>query len=155
MESARRERLQDSIRILVESYRSANDLFERSLAVICKELSLDPATYFQIHVRSRAVIDTEAFRIDRGMFSVHFKGRMCFLGNGLPFRLFCRLADQPDVFVSYDELLSTVWDGFRSSAAVRSVVKILRSRLRHAKLDELAAGIDGTVPYHYALHLPT
>ena len=87
--------------------------------------------------------------------AVAYRGRECFLGNSLGLRLLARLADRPDRYVSYDDLLADVWDGgHRSDAAVRSVVRDLRRRLRAAGLGDLAAAIDGSVSGHYALRPP-
>jgi DNA-binding response OmpR family regulator len=71
----------------------------------------------------------------------------------LLFRLLERLAAQPEKYLSYEDLLSEVWESNRSDGAVRSVVRRLREALRSQGMDEVAEGIDGSVPGHYALKL--
>jgi DNA-binding response OmpR family regulator len=132
------------------------DLMEQTLDMLCEELALDPLTYIQARPTSRAgPVGQYDFMIDPGFLSVRHKGRVCFLGNTLPFKFLCRLAQRPNAYVSYEDLLTEVWAGVRSDDAVRSVAKTLRSRLRQAGLGDLADAIDGTVSGHYALKLPT
>lgn len=93
------------------------------------------------------------FFVDRSRLTVTFRGKSCFLGNTLPFRFLERLAEKPNTFVPHEELLTDVWEGNRSDAAVRSVVKTLRRKLRDAGLTEVADAIDGTTSGHYTLKL--
>jgi hypothetical protein len=130
------------------------ELLEQTLAMLCEELSLDPAAYFQARSRPQPPPGgPSGFLIDPGLLSVSFRGKVCFLGNTLPFKFLCRLAQRPNTYVTYEALLSEVWEGVRSDEAVRSVAKTLRNRLRRAGLPDLAEAIDGTVPGHYALKL--
>ena len=92
-------------------------------------------------------------KADSASYSVCWRGKTCFLGNNLPFRLFERLVRWPNRFFSHDELLNEVWQGCRSPDAVRSVVKVLRRKLREAGMEELASAINGTVRNHLALTL--
>ncbi len=71
------------------------------------------------------------------------------------FRFVQRLARRPDTYLTYNELLRDVWDGVRSDAAIRSVVKRLRRALREAGMDDLADAIDGSTPGRYALRINT
>jgi hypothetical protein len=80
-------------------------------------------------------------------------GKTCFLGNTRPFRFLARLAQRPNAYIPYEDLLSDVWQGLLSDSAVRSVAKALRQRLRQAGLGDLADAIDGTVAGHYTLRL--
>ena len=89
--------------------------------------------------------------LDPQLLSVVYRGKRCFLGNTLPYRLLERLAGQPNRYVSYETLLDEVWHNQRSREAVRSVVKVLRAKLRSAGLGTVAAIIDGNVRGHYAL----
>lgn len=156
METRRRDQIQHSVRTLAESYRATMELMEQTLGMLCEELALDPVTYFQALPGPRsAPAEPAGFMIDPGVLSVHFRGKVCFLGNTLPFKFLCRLAQRPNTYVSYEALLSEVWEGVRSDDAVRSVAKTLRNRLRQAGLADLADAIDGTVPGHYALKLPS
>jgi hypothetical protein len=90
---------------------------------------------------------------DRSTFSVNWGGKACRLGNTLPFRLIERLARRPNQFFPYAQLLEEIWEGPRSREAVRSVVKVLRCKLREAKMADLAAAIDGSSSHHYGLIL--
>jgi DNA-binding response OmpR family regulator len=94
-----------------------------------------------------------ALLVDPATLSVNFCDRTCFLGNTLGFKVLLYLAQHPDAYVTYESLLSEVWQARRSDAAVRSVVKNLRGRLRQAGLGDLAALIDGTAAGHYGLKL--
>jgi hypothetical protein len=83
---------------------------------------------------------------------VTFRGRTCYLGNTLPFRLLARLAHRPGCYVTHDDLFTDVWDGaVRSGSVIRGTVKVLRQKLREAGMGDLAAAIDGSVPGRYAL----
>jgi DNA-binding response OmpR family regulator len=155
METRRREQIQRSLCSLAESYRATMDLMEQTLAMLCEELSLDPASYSQAHSGRQPAQTTQPdVTVDPATLTVSFRGKSCFLGNSLPFRLLRRLARRPDTYVTYEELLSDVWEGSRSEDAVRSVVKTLRKRLRVAGMAELADAVDGSVPGHYAVKLP-
>jgi DNA-binding response OmpR family regulator len=154
MEPRRREQIQRSLRSLAESYRATMGLMEQTLALLCEELSLDPLTYFQTRSLSEpAQASQPGLLVDPSVLSVTFRGKVCFLGNTLPFKFLRRLAQRPNTYVTYEDLLAEVWQGVRSDEAVRSVAKTLRNRLRRAGLADLAAAIDGTVPGHYALRL--
>jgi Transcriptional regulatory protein, C terminal len=84
-------------------------------------------------------------------FLVSFRGDTCILGNGLLFRFLAFLADRPNAYLTYQELLDEVWDGPRSDSAIRSVVKRLRVLLRQKGMPELADAIDGSMPGRYGL----
>lgn len=153
METNRRAQIQRSLQSLADSYRVTLELMEQTLALFCEESSLDPLTYFRLHPAHSQRSGQHGFVIDPMLLSVTFRGRVCFLGNTLPFKLLCRLAQRPNTYVTYEDLLAEVWHGVRSDSAVRSVAKMLRNKLRRAGLTELAAAIDGTVPGHYSLKL--
>ena len=153
METHRRAQIQRSLRSLADSYKVTMELMEQTLALFCEELSLDPLTYFRIHPSQAKRSGQHAFVIDPTLLSVTSRGKVCFLGNTLPFKLLCRLAQRPNTYVTYEDLLSEVWHGVRSDSAVRSVAKMLRCKLRQAGLTDLASAIDGTVPGHYSLKL--
>lgn len=90
---------------------------------------------------------------DRGTLSVNWGGRTCYLGFTLPFQLFEALAYRPNRYILVEDLLDEVWCQCRSNAAVRSVVRDLRNRLRKARMPELAAAIDGSNRGRYGLML--
>jgi len=82
--------------------------------------------------------------VDRAMFCVHWEGRSCFLGNTTTFRLFDCLARRPDRYVPHRHLLIDAWEGSVVNVrTIRSVVRHLRHKLRHAKMEGLAAAIVG------------
>ncbi len=90
---------------------------------------------------------------DRATFCARWGGKSCYLGNTLSFRLLERLAHRPNQLFCYDTLLQDVWESKRSREAVRSVVKVLRQKLRAAGMDDLAQAIDGNAAHHYGLML--
>jgi DNA-binding response OmpR family regulator len=92
--------------------------------------------------------------VDHDTLSIRWRGRTCCLGNTLAFWFFERLARCPGQLISHQQLLHEVWDGVRSKEAIRSVVKVLRQKLREAGMDELAAAVDGSSREHYGLKLP-
>ena len=91
--------------------------------------------------------------VDRTTFTVHWAGKICYLGNTLPFKFFERLARRPNQLLHCDQLLDDVWQCCRSRDAMRSVVKVLRQKLRQAGMEDLARAIDGTTARHYGLML--
>jgi len=80
-------------------------------------------------------------------------GRTCYLGFTLPFQLFEALACRPNRYLPVEDLLDEVWCQCRSNAAVRSVVRDLKDRLRQAGMPEVAAAIDGSNRGRYGLML--
>lgn len=155
MDTRRREQIHRSLRSLADCYAATLEVMEQTLALLGDELTLDPLSYFRMRLRpTDPSPGPQSVIIDTDRRTVQFRGRICFLGGRLPFRLLARLARRPSTFVSHEDLLDDVWDGaVRSGEAVRSAVKALRQRLRQAGLGDLAAAIDGTLPGHYALRL--
>jgi hypothetical protein len=148
----RREQIRRSLACLAESHAATMNLLEQTLTLLCEELSLDPLTYFR--TQSSSPGGYPGLAVDPGELVINFAGKKCFLGGRLPFRFLARLAQRPNRYFTYEELLADVWDGCcRSDASVRSVVKVLRRKLREAGMGELADAIDGTVPGRYALKL--
>ena len=91
--------------------------------------------------------------IDRSVMCVVYRGKQCFLGNTLMLKFMERLVRRANQYVSYNQLLSEVWNGVREASSVRSVVKELRAKLRAAGMAGLANAIDGQVYRHYGLML--
>jgi DNA-binding response OmpR family regulator len=150
----KQERIRHTLKSLAEAQAATIKLMEEALTLMSEELSLDPVTFW----KSRSSLTTFApptktDLFDTEMLTISFQGKSCFLGNTLPFRFFVRLARRPNTYVTYEDLLTEVWDGARSDEAIRSVVKTLRSRLRKARMGGLADAIDGSVPGHYGLRL--
>lgn len=154
MQPQRREKIDRSLRVLAQTYRSMIEVMENTLALLCEEFQLDPLTYFKTHSPARpALVADDNLAVDPALLSVTFRGKVCYLGNTLPFRLLYHLAQRPNRYIDYEELLTEVWQRTVSDSSVRSVVKTLRSRLRQAGLADLANAIDGTARGHYALKL--
>ena len=154
MDTHRLEQLRCSLRTLVDNYKATIDLMEGTLALLSDALALDPLTYFQTRTPPQAAAPgPQPSLVDPATFAVNFRGKICFLGGGLPFKFLARLARRPNAYVSYEDLLADVWDRNVSDAAIRGVAKILRQKLRRAGLADLADAVDGTVPGHYALKL--
>ena len=86
-------------------------------------------------------------------FCAQWGDKTCYLGDTLPFWLLERLARRPNRLFRYDILLQDVWKSRRSKEAVRSVIKVLRQKLRAAGMDDLAEAIDGDTAHHYGLML--
>lgn len=155
METRRRTQIQQSLRSLADSYKVTMELMEKTFDLLCEELELDPLTYFRTRgVPAPVQTGKHVFAVDSTVLSVTYRGKVCFLGDTLCFKLITYLARRPNAYFTYATLLADVWDGaVRTDDAVRSVVKILRTKLRQAGLADLANAIDGTVRRHYALKL--
>jgi DNA-binding response OmpR family regulator len=153
MDAERREQLKRTLRNLARAHAATIELMEQALALVSEELALDPHVYFHTRTVEKAQRSSNALHVNYELLSVDFRGRSCFLGNTLPFRLFARLAQRPNAYLTYEELFAEVWQCDRSDAAVRSAVKRLRSAFRRAGMAELADAIDGSVPGHYAFKL--
>src|SRR5260370_15742655 len=154
METHRREQIQRSLRSLAKSHAAQMALLEEMLDLVGEEYSLDPSSYFQRTPLSRSLQGNKlSLLVDRGLFSITLQGKACFLGNTFPFKFLSHLAQRPNRYVSYEDLLTDVWQGTRSDSAIRSVVKTLRTKLRQSGLADLASAIDGSVFGHYALKL--
>jgi hypothetical protein len=90
---------------------------------------------------------------DPNTLAVRWKGKTCFLGKTLTFKLFARLARRPNHFLSHDLLLDEVWERQVTKEAMRSVVKMLKQKLRQAGMTDLAAAINGRQRECYGLIL--
>ncbi len=99
-------------------------------------------------------ISVGKLKIDNRLFTISFRGKSCFLGNSLPFQLLRRLARSPDVYISREELLESIWGGKRSVSAIKSVLSDLRQKLRANGMSELAASLEGSARGYYMLRVP-
>lgn len=154
MNPEKQERIRQTLKSLAEAQAATITLMEEALALMTEELSLDPITFWKSRGSPSVFAPpTKTALFDTEMLTITFEGKSCFLGNTLPFRFFVRLARRPNTYVSYEDLLSDVWDGARTDEAIRSVVKSLRSKLRQSRMGVLAEAIDGSVPGHYGLRL--
>jgi DNA-binding response OmpR family regulator len=154
MKSNKRELLRRTLRSLAESHAATMELMEQTLVLLGEELAIDAVTFWKARISTMASRAAGAvLDVDRDRLQVVFHGRTCVLGNTLPFKLLERLARRPNTYVTHEELLFDVWDGLRSQAAIRSVVKRLRQALRRDGLADLAASIDGTASGRYRLRV--
>jgi DNA-binding response OmpR family regulator len=157
METNRREEIQRSLRYLAETHATTMHFLEqteRTLTLLCEELSLDPFILFQKSPLSPGTTgDQQRLVIDPTLLSVTFRSKTCFLGNTLPFKFLSRLARRPNAYVTCEDLQSEVWQCCVSDAAVRTVAKNLRKMLRNSGLDELAEAVNGSTYGHYVLKL--
>ena len=144
--------IRNALRTIAENHAATMAVLEKMLHDLAAELDNDqlPSSSSVYRTGKRDAGDPY---VDLSLLSVVHRGNRCFLGDTFPFRLMAKLIGSPNRYFSYDELLADVWDCVRSRTAVRSVVKILRAKLRDARLDELAAAIDGSVKQHYGLIL--
>lgn len=90
-------------------------------------------------------------QVDRAALQVRWRGRTCFLGYSVLFRVMECLARQPNTYVSHEELMRDVWEGQRSPSTIRSAIAMIRKRLIAAKMEDLAAAIDGRTAGRYRL----
>src|SRR5262245_57791326 len=153
MDANRRDQLKRTLRSLARAHAAAIELMEQALDLVSEELALDPLEYFRSRMGQKSQRSPSVPYVNYELLTIEFRGRSCFLGNTLPFRLFARLAQRPNAYLTYEELFSEVWQCDRSDDAVRSAVKRLRAAFRQSGMAELAAAIDGSVPGHYALRL--
>lgn len=155
MDAQKKRQIQVTLRQLAEAHARTVASF---LADALQAIELLPALLDrQPNLKTRPVSQASESQspgiIDLQMLSVVYRGKRCFLGNTLPFRLMRSLANQANRYVSYEQLSEEVWDDVPTREAVRSVVKVLRSKLKKAGLDAIAGIIDGHVKGHYALML--
>lgn len=144
MDAPQAERLRMSVTQLAADLR---DLVRRTEGILNLLVDITGGSSHGRRVRPRSGM------IDNATFTVQWNGKVCHLGYTVPYRLFVRLSEQPNEFVSHQQLLDDVWGGPRSGSAVRSAVAELRSRLSRAGMEDLAAAIDGTNTGFYGLRL--
>jgi DNA-binding response OmpR family regulator len=154
MNAEKRNRIRTTLRTLAQAHAAMIEVMERAMTLLNEELALDALTFWKKHSNSAGTSECSAnLKIDHALLQVTYRGKSCFLGSSLLFRLVDHLARNADVYVTHDELLETVWDGLRSDSAIRSAVKRLRAALRRDGLGEIADAIDGSAPGRYVLRL--
>lgn len=144
--------IRNALRTMVENHAATMTILQAMLNDLSAQLDSDRSD-LERQPENFAVLGSQVPAIDGPMLSVVHRGKRCFLGNTIPYRLIVKLISKPNRYFSYHELTSDVWDGVRSEAAIRSVVKVLRAKLRKSRLHDLAAAIDGSVAKHYGLIL--
>ena len=131
MDSLRRAQIQRSLRTLAKSYRATMELMEQTMALLCEELALDPSSYEPPPFSSKPAV-RQAFLIDPAFLTVTFRGKVCFLGKSLSFKFLSRLAERPNTYVTYEDLLADAWDGVvRSDSAERTKRRGTRGPTHH------------------------
>jgi DNA-binding response OmpR family regulator len=153
MNDFKREQIRHTLRNLAESYAATMELMEQTFALLDEDLAIDAITFWNSRTSARLYPAIRSPHVDHDQLQVHFRGKTCLLGNTLPFRFLAYLLRRPNKYVTYEELLHHVWDGRRSDAAVRSVVKRLRQQLRRGGMGDLADAIDGSHAGRYAFRL--
>ena len=154
MDANKRTQIRRTLRSLAEAHAATIDLMEQTLTLLSDELAMDAIVFWKS--RGSAVHVSSAQRlpnVDYDHLQVMYQGKTCFLGNTLPFRFLARLVRRPNRFFTYEELQQDVWEGPRSDAAIRSVVKRLRQSLRRQGMPELAEAIDGSMAGRYRLRI--
>lgn len=155
----RKAEIAKSLRELTASYVANLNQCERVLKKLSQQLELEETVSLRAAIRADTTAPQAARTddhpyVDISTFCVVHRGRRCFLGNTLPFWLLGVLAQQANRYVSYEQLLADVWHAQRrSNEAIRNVAQILKQKLRHAGLRDLAAAIDGRNRGHYGLIL--
>lgn len=144
-------KIQETLRKMAAAHAAAMAASEEMMALLAAEF--EAATVSATRTGTPQATASDRPVIDRPMLSVSYRGRSCFLGNTLPFRLLERLLRRPNQYVSHQQLQDDVWDGEPSPESIRSVVKELRRKLRCAGMDGLAKAINGKVARHYSLTL--
>ena len=151
MDSTKRVQIREALRQMAAAHAATIQQMEPAMALLAEALQIDGDVEQYSPTKESSLAGV--VRIHRSLLSVEYQGKHCFLGNTLLFRLIERLATKPNKYLPYEDLLSEVWESNRSDGAVRSVVRRLRVALRSQGMDEVAEGIDGSVPGHYALKL--
>lgn len=150
--------IQETLRCLATSNSAAVARIEETIAVLTNALELDGLDVDRT-VRSTAnqqstgMPKSDLPAADQTTFTVIWRGRSCFLGNTLLFRLVERLVRSPNRYVSHVDLLDDVWDGQREGSTIRGVAKRLRDQLAKDGMEDLAQSIDGSITGHYGLML--
>lgn len=147
MDSTKQSRIREALRQLAAAHATAMKQMEQAMELLAAEL------WPEEDIPGKGKKYESPLEVDRSVLCVRYHGRSCFLGNTLMFRLIEQLARRRNKYLPYEDLLSEVWESERSDGAVRSVVKRLREALRIQGLEDVARGIDGSVPGHYALKL--
>ena len=150
--------IQEALRRLATSHTASVAEFEETIALLTNvleldELEVDRALRPTADQQSTGSVESALPTADRTTFTIIWRGRFCFLGNTLLFRLFERLVRSPNRYVPHVDLLDDVWDGPREGSTIRGVAKRLRDQLAMSGMEDLAQAIDGNISGHYGLML--
>jgi len=101
MNANKREQLRVTLRKLAQANAASIEFMEQALTLVRDDLALDPLTFWRSRTRVKPASRPGVPFVDQETLSIKFRGRSCFLGNTLPFRLFARLAQRPNVYLTY------------------------------------------------------
>jgi len=148
----RKAEIARSLRQLTEIYRSNLTEYEHTLATLSALLELEPPPILsRISLLEQPPSNLFA---DSTTFCAIYRNHRCYLGNTLVFKLFKLLVSRLNRYVPYSELLAEVWkQEEKSPEAIRTIVQLLRKKLRAAEMSNVADAIDGSNPGHYGLIL--
>lgn len=145
----KKQHIHQTLRRLVTSHAAAVADIEATLALLVSELGIegfdsvrgeqDPTLQKPVHA-----FELDRPIADRATFTVNWRGRTCFLGNTLLFRLLERLLRSPNQYVAHVDLLDEVWDGQREASTIRGVAKRLRDRLASDGMEDCFRGPNPT-----------
>jgi len=108
MDLDKQEQIRRVLRQLAANYSAAMKMMEQVLGFMEEELSLEqtPPKGFRARLKNQP---SSRLEVDRSALSVTSRGRSCFLGNTLMFRLIEQLAKHRNKYVPYEDLLADVW----------------------------------------------
>ena len=156
-EMTKMDQLLRGLKRLAATHAEAAQILDELVFAIAENCDMDTgigvATPPPANVSRRQSFVSRVPLVDPDILAVRWKGKTCFLGKTLAFRLFARLAQRPNHFLSHDLLLDEVWECRVTKEAMRSVVKVLKQKLRQAGMADLAAAINGHRRECYGLFL--
>lgn len=102
--------IQRTLKILPQSHASTIELMEQVLALFSEERDLAPIAFWQSRKKSNHLKNRSKSIpiIDEQLLAVRYQDRLCHLGSKLPYRLFKRLLQGPNIYFTHDELLNDV-----------------------------------------------
>ena len=153
MIETREQQIRANVKRLAAIHAATISVLEESVTILEAELQVLSLSPQKPDLQNEKDIDPDQPLIDRSVMCVVYRGKRCFLGNTLMLKFMERLVCRANQYVSYNQLLSEVWNAVREPSSVRSVVKVLRAKLRAAGMAGLSNAIDGRVSGHYGLIL--
>lgn len=91
--------------------------------------------------------------VDEGTFTVTWKGKKCFLGKTMEFKVFAHLCRRPGFYYPLNNLLDDVWGPDRAveKGTVQKTISNLRKKLGAGGMADMK--IDGSQQGTYALKI--
>jgi len=146
-----KQRIAAFLRTLAVDYAEQIRHFEEGLVELCRELEIQKIVWSDLSLHNRLFTprcgEPHCPIADGTTFAIVWQDKSCFLGSGLLFRFFEKIASRPGRYCSHKDLLDNVWgEGqVRARASIRNVAKRLRDKLTANDMQELAEAIDGSV----------